>query len=376
MLIDFKEIDGLNLPSDRKLKLVDGVLLLERQNDELLSSGELGYVFYQLYFEDTEDIVYSDSMDLPIESFNFVSEIEQSLTADGEELTPEMEDFLTVIYKDLKQKRDRKKRKRIPKKIEPDVEKSTNNISVEPEAEPVLNIEPQTEEVLKNVEKHPQITPVEEKKKTFHFFGRSIKFPVIVAAVIFLLVILGVGAVNWIPKLFADRVPTFEELIKEEKYFDAARSYPEEKEEIEQHLYDQAVDKQTTENAQKLESYQKKYPTRFGAFDLAILNKNYEEALALYEKKPDSFKNSKDRMTLVGYCYLKKDKPKEAKKISIEIQSVELEKYVYKYEQLIAQIEEYDKQLEDLKKDPVKNRDKIEETLNDLFDSKEELVNL
>lgn len=377
MLIDFKDIDGLELPDDRKLKLVDGVLLLERQNDEMLSSGELGFVVYQLYFSENEDIVYSDSLDLPIQAFNFTSEIEKSLTADGESLTPEMEEFLTAIYKELSQKRERKRKKRQPKREKRDHE-SIQNIEEPEQIEESISPQESVSKPSIKKKKFPKQKKNKEKepRNISYGFGRKGKISLIALAVFFLFIFLVFGAVKWLPNLFADRAPSYEELMKDEKYYDAARSYPEQKEDIEQRLYDKALDKKSTETEQDLESYQKKFPTKYGEFDLAILNKNYDKALSLYKEKPKTFRDSKDRMTLVGYCYLKKDRPKEAKEISVEIQSVELEKYVYKYEQLIAQIEEYDKQLEELKKDPVKNRDKIEETLNELFDSKEELVNL
>lgn len=377
MLIDFIEIDGLELPNDRRLKLVDGVLLLERQNEELLSTGEIGYVVYQLYFDETEDVVYSDSLDLPINSFNFTSEIKTSLTADGESLTPEMEDFLTTIYKELGQKRDRKRKRRPSKKQinEPEIDHGTTIEETENEVLDELPTEVPSKPKKKKKNKPKKI----KKEKSFslsQILSGKLKTFLIAAAVFFLLAFLGFGAIKWLPSLFADRAPSYEELLKDEKYSEAARSYPDRKQEIEQHLYDKALDKQSTETEKELERFQEKFPTPFGDFDLAILNKNYDQALSLYKKKTKAFKDSKDRMTLVGYCYLKSDKPKEAKEISHELKSVELEKYVYKYEQLVAQIEEYEKRLEDLKKDPVKNRDKIEQTLNDLFDSKEELVNL
>lgn len=374
MLIDFIEIDGLELPNDRKLKLVDGVLLLERQNDELLSSGELGFVVYQLYFAENEDVVYSDSLDLPIDSFNFTSEIEKSLTAGGESLTPEMEQFLTVIYKELKQKKERKRKVRPQRKQTvvldnaQTVEESPQETAHEPPPEKIAETKPKKVSKVKS--------PNNQFEVSHRFTGTKIKIPLIALAIIFLCICLGVGAMTVLPKLFADRAPSYEALIKDEKYFDAAKSFPDHREEIEQQLYEKALDKRSTETEQQLENYQEKYPTKYGEFDLAILNHNYDQALSLYKKKPKDFQDSKDRMTLVGYCYLKKNRPKEARDISLEIQSVELEKYVYKYEQLVAQIKEYEKQLEELKKDPVKNRDKIEKTLNDLFDSKEELVNL
>lgn len=360
MYIEFSYVDGLELPKNKKLKLVEGILLLERQNKECMMSGEMGSVNYELYFSEEDEIdVFGGMLDFPMDTFNFPLLVEQELTADGAKLTPEIEEFLTSLYKAVQQKRPRKKRKTTASK--PMNESQAEN-------EPIVEQEKESipSEATDEVE-----LPKKPRKKL-----RISKKAGIVVSVFFLCLLLGVLGVKFVPKLFADQTPSYEALLKEGKYLEAGKTYPSQQEEIEQTLYEQALEDQTTQSKKELELFQSKYPTTFGEFDLAILNKNYEEALQLYKKSEKSFKNDSDRMTLVGYCYLKKDKPKEAKEISRETKSVELEKYVYQYEQYIAQINEYEKQLTELKKDPVKNRDKIEKTLNDLFDTKEELVNL
>lgn len=360
MYIEFSYVDGLELPKNKKLKLVEGILLLDRQNKECTKSGEMGSVNYQLYFSEEDEIdVFGGMLDFPMDTFNFPLVVEQELTADGEGLTPEIEEFLSTLYKSVQQKRPRKKRKETVRK---------------PIPEPPTLSEPTLEEIQEPIESEP-VTEVPLPKKPRNRIRINKKVGIIVS-VFFLCLLLGVLGVKFVPKLFADQTPSYEELLKEEKYLEAGKTFPSQQEEIEQTLYEKALEKQDTQTKKELELFQSKYPTTFGDFDLAILNKNYEQALQLYKKNEKSFKNDSDRMTLVGYCYLKKDQPKEAKEISRETQSVELEKYVYQYEQYVAQINEYEKQLDELKKDPVKNREKIEKMLNDLFDIKEELVNL
>lgn len=360
MYIEFSYIDGLELPIDKKLKLVEGLLLLERQNKECIKSGEMGSVNYQLYFSEEDEIdVFGGMLDFPMATFNFPLLVEQELTADGAKLTPEIEEFLTSLYKAVQQKRPRKKRK-----VSASKPRSELPMVHEPTRDP-------EEEIPVSDTANDVQLPKKPRKKI-----RISKKAGIVVSVFFLCLLLSVLGLKFVPPLLAEQTPSFETLLKDGKYLEAGKTFPSQQEDIEQTLYEQALETQNTQAKKELALFQSKYPTTFGEFDLAILNKNYEEALQLYKKSEKEFNKDNDRMTLVGYCYLKKDLPKEAKEISIDTKSVELEKYVYQYEQYMAQINEYEKQLTELKKDPVKNRDAIEKTLNDLFDIKEELVNL
>lgn len=359
MYIEFSYIDGLALPENKKLKLVEGIVLLERQNKECTMSGDYGSVNYRLYFTEEDEIdVFGGMLDFPMDTFNFPLLVEEELTADGGELTPEIEDFLTTLYKSVKQKPQRKKKLRPEKQLP---------IEKEEKPEPI-----QSETANKAVVSPSKKAKPEKKRISFHVSKKI----VIGISVFFLCLLLGVLGMRFGPQLFAEQTPSYEELMKAGNFMEAGKIYTNRQDEIEQTLYEKALDKQTNQSKKNLDSFQSKYPTDFGAFDLAILGKNYTQALTLYAKNKKVFKQDTDRMTLVGYCYLKEDQPKEAKEVSKATRSVELEKYVYQYEQYVAQINEYEKQLEELKKDPVKNRDKIEKTLNDLFDAKEALVNL
>lgn len=173
-----------------------------------------------------------------------------------------------------------------------------------------------------------------------------------------------------------NETPSYETLMEKKSYEEAAKNYPKKRRLIEQCLYDQAIEAKDYSSKEALRNYQKVYPSSFGAFDLAILNHNYEKALRIYEKEKKPFSDSDDRQVLAGYCYLKVAKRTQANKLAEELKSVELEKYVATYDQYKAQINELDNQLDELKKDPIKNRDTIEKTMNELFDVKEKLENL
>lgn len=357
MDIEFINGGGTGVPENQKFSLAEGVLLLERQNSELLFAGVGASVTYQLYFDTQEVPAYSAEVELPLSPFDFAGQIEASLSEDGQEVTPEIQVFLTAVYKELKQKQKRKKN--------PPVKKRTPPASYEADRPPDGN-----------EQQEPEALPVEKKKKKKIPVISVSKKSVWVLVVLFSCLILGVLGVKVVPAIFAEQVPSYETLMQASQYEEAATRYPDKQAAIEQQLYDLAVDTQDSETKEALVQFQQTYPSTFGAFDVAILDHAYDEAVAVYEAHEADFNEEQDRQTLAGYAYLKIDQRKEAERLAEASGSLELEKYIATYDQYQAEIKVLEKQLDTLKEDPLKHRGEIEKTLTALFDTKEKLKNL
>lgn len=382
MKIDFSNVEGLDLPENKSLVLKDGLLLLERQNADLLSNGELGFLNYRLYYDGGEVPVYEDELELPLEEINLLEIIKADLTAEGEPLTPDIQMFLTEISNATtnKKKKRPERRKRQSKEAtfhspEPQEEEIYELEHEEAEVEEVEEAEEFESMVVeskpKKKNKKKSVVETYEPKKTIVTTKRAI-----VLGVFFVAIIGGFLLFKGLSLNQADEKPTYQELIKQEQYQQAAKAYPSKKEAIEQAIYDKAVSKKSDENKEALYQFQEKYPTTFGQFDLAILGNDYSGALKVYEKQEKDFESNNDRLTLVGYCYLKNDDLNKAQDMVEITKSTELERYIYEYEQKQAEISDLESRLEELKKNPIENREEIEKTMNELFDVKEELLNI
>lgn len=191
-----------------------------------------------------------------------------------------------------------------------------------------------------------------------------------------LIVVFGLGAFSLLSPSNGEKQISYSELISNKEYLTAGRQYPKKHEEIEQEIYNSILEKRTDDKINQLEKFNNKYPTIFGNFDLAIFNKEYDEAIGCFEGDSSKFERDKERMILVGYSYLKEDQLDAAKKVSESLKSVELEKKIYEYENLKQLIDEKEKELKELEKGGSKNREKAETVAAEKFDLQEQLVNL
>lgn len=191
-----------------------------------------------------------------------------------------------------------------------------------------------------------------------------------------LIAVIGVGLFSLFRPSNGEEKTGYNELISTKEYLAAGKEYPKRHEDIEQAIYESILEKRSDDKIKQLEKFNSKYPTVFGSFDLAIFNKDYDEAIKSFEDNTSDFQNDKERMVLVGYSYLKEEQLDEAKKVSESLKSVELEKKIYDYEQLKRLIDEKDKELKELEKGGSKNREKAEEVAAEKFDLLEQLVNL
>ena len=387
MQIQFARVEGIDLPESKRFVLSDGMMLLTRQNNDLLTNGELGSVSYQLYYDETQELpVYADELGLPVEDLNLIRLIEEELTEDGESLSPDIQIFLSALSQELEGTTKKKKKKPSENRKR---DKKIKNIESPPvidepvdakEIEEVAMDEPiSVVPVKKKVAKNPKNTVQKTQKKTLKKIKPSIlknRNVFLILGVFLLMLIIGGLCFNYFSSTTAQEKPTYSELMKKGYYLEAGKEYPDKQAAIEQVLYDKIVDSKDKKNKDALLQFQKVYPTPFGKFDLAILETDYAKALKEYEREKSDFKGSQDRLVLVGYCYLKTDQLSEAKRLVDETKSPELERYVYKYEQKQDEIKSLEKTLTELKKNPVDNKNEIEKTMNALFDAKEELLNL
>lgn len=366
-------VEGLDLPENKQFSLKNGLLLLDRENADLLANGELGFVTYNLYYDESEVPVYQDELSLPLEEINLIEIITNDLTEDGEPLSSDIQVFLTSISNEIGVKK--KKRKPRTKK-----EKRALQTQVTPVQE---DFEEETKKVVETERPGAEKKSKDKaKNKRFLMFylpwsKSPIKLKYVMLAVFSMFILLiAVKVFNSVDFNTAQEQQSYETLIDQKDYLTAAKDYPTKRKAIEQILYDKAVKNKTEKSKKALKTYQKTYPTVFGKFDLAIIETNYDLALKTYESNEKQFSSNNDRLTLVGYCYLKDGQVNKAKEMVKVTRSTELERYIYDYEQKQAEITDLEKYLEELKKNPIENRDEIEKTMNQLFDVKEELLNI
>lgn len=132
MEIVFTKADRVGLPENRRYDLNKGILVLRRENEELLSTGKNNAsVDYELYENESEIPIYSGSIRLPVQNFNFVEVIKEDYLR-YEEMTDDFQDFLIFMSKELgieeksKQKAQRKSIKRQTIKKESHQEQPNN----------------------------------------------------------------------------------------------------------------------------------------------------------------------------------------------------------------------------------------------------------
>lgn len=169
-----------------------------------------------------------------------------------------------------------------------------------------------------------------------------------------------------------EKEPTLQEYLSNQEFLKAGKAYPDELAAIENELFMLTRQKDKS-YLKQLEEFNQAYPTKQGSFDLAMFAFDYEEAMILYEKAPSAFENDEIRLALIGYAFLKMDKVEDAKKILSKAKNAELEKYVRQYEQLLLIVQEKEKEISELQKKPSENKEKIEKSINELYEAKEKI---
>ncbi|MGM0020243.1 hypothetical protein IGK80_001122 [Enterococcus sp. DIV0609] len=304
---------------------------LKDLNDYLQGEEQKGYPF-QLKTE--EEVFYSGYLYLPTEKeeFSLYDEINEQLEEIHSEEAKQLADFLKAYFVNLSSNKEEKEEIEL---LEEDRESETKEVS---------------------------------NQKTKRRINRKLSIVVFVA--LFFSCMASIGYVHFIKKT------SFETLIQTEEYIKAGENFPNKANEIEQMLYMSMLEKQTTKKIKTLKQFTKKFSTTFGSFDVSIFEKDYSSAIHSYEAKKDSFINDTERLTLVGYAYLKEEAIEEAKTIQKQTRNIELEEKIFRYEQLTQAIKEKEVELEKLSKEGSKKREQAEKVANEKFRLKEELQNL
>lgn len=202
--------------------------------------------------------------------------------------------------------------------------------------------------------------------------------PIKKIGIVFLFLCLLIGGGFAVRSAFSEKSeiqPSFKEYLDKKDYEGAAEAYPNKILAVENELF-LIVQSEGRQHLKALSSFQKKYPTEQGLFDLAMFDYQYDEGIAVYEKNENLFKQDEVRQVLVGYAYLKEGKAKKAEAIQHTLNSPELEKLIRQYNQYRLIIEEKEKEIAVLQKKPSENKQKIEKAIDELYEAKQSLSEL
>lgn len=130
------------------------------------------------------------------------------------------------------------------------------------------------------------------------------------------------------------------QLLSEFDFMKAGKLYPDKHEEIQTYIFDNLdeLDKEFGEGQgmERLETFNNKFETDTGNFDLAYLNKDFSKVVDLQKVA-----TSKTRQSMLGFSLIKEARITEAKDINKKLKSPGLEKMISSYEFLVSQIEYY-----------------------------------
>ncbi|OTN84065.1 hypothetical protein A5819_003615 [Enterococcus sp. 7E2_DIV0204] len=202
--------------------------------------------------------------------------------------------------------------------------------------------------------------------------------PIKKIGIVFLFTCLFIGggfAVKSVLSDQKDKQPSLQEYLTKKNFKEAAEAYPDKISEVENELF-LIVQKEGRTHLKDLSSFQKKYPTEQGTFDLAMFDYQYDVGISTFEKNKQLFKHDETRQILVGYAYLKEGQVKKAEEIQHTLNSPELEKFIRQYKQYQLIIDEKEKEIATLQKKPSENKQKIEKAIDDLYEAKQSLSEL
>ncbi|HIZ66977.1 MAG TPA: hypothetical protein H9965_00605 [Candidatus Streptococcus faecavium] len=365
MEIVFQHPEKVSLPENRRYPLAKGVLLLNRENQELLASHKTNAsVSFELYEPETEIPIYQGDLRLPVVDFQFVDLVKADYER-YEEITEDFQLFLNSLSKELGIKPEKKglKKKKVAKPNETTQESKRRQVSREISKEPSLK---------RSKKKINETSP-----------RRPTVFLVTIGAFLFLAVI-GIGFLGirqWqttqSPPTQVSEKESLEDLLAKEKFMQAVKWYPKKRKVIENELFQRILDgKKQSVNVSLLQKFQKEYPTTQGAFDSAFLKGAYKQMIQTYIKTPDDFDKDEMRMNLVGYAYLKLEKIDKAKEIAEKVEDVALSKKIASYELYKKQLTEKEKSIEGVKPTNESELKKYNQTLDEIYELKQKIAKL
>lgn len=218
------------------------------------------------------------------------------------------------------------------------------------------------------------------KRETRKINTRLLKVTIFVA---FIFLVLGGGYLivsHFIQSQQVERkevTPSLTKLLEENKYLQSAKLYPHNLNKIESDIFQTIIDGQTKEvDIQTLKSFQKKYPTIVGTFDIAFLEGDYKLMVQTYMENKDRLQKDEMRMNLVGYAYLKIDNLDKAKEIANQVDDVALAKKIATYELYTKQLNEKEKFIENKKPSNEDELKQYNKTLDEIYDLKQKINNL
>ncbi|WP_438846266.1 response regulator [Enterococcus sp. AZ090] len=166
----------------------------------------------------------------------------------------------------------------------------------------------------KTKEKRSRKPSVNAPKSSFSLPTFSVRSTQGIILGVLLLVFLGIGGfwVSSFSKQDVQSKPTYEQLLKEEKYAEAAVTFPDKREDIEQYL----VKKQAF---QELKTFNAQFPTDEGTFDLAFYQKEWEKVI-----QTEGSELNTDRKVMLAYAYIQLDQLEEAEILNKTLKSNQL----------------------------------------------------
>ncbi|MET1995585.1 hypothetical protein [Enterococcus faecium] len=107
MNVIFTNVQNMLLPLAQKMPIGQANSLLSEENQQLLNEKERGQCTFELYLDKQELPAYKDTWIFPTDSFDFLNSVEKNLIEE-DELTPEIQQFLELIEKEMHKKSKKK----------------------------------------------------------------------------------------------------------------------------------------------------------------------------------------------------------------------------------------------------------------------------
>lgn len=182
------------------------------------------------------------------------------------------------------------------------------------------------------------VDKIEEPKKKEPIIAINFtkRMKMLLVSILFLFIVLGLGVSVYKKVTY---VPPFDTLISDGQYKEAVKNYPNKKYEVVDTLYKKIIQGDTNKIS-KLEEINKEKKTALASFDLLILDKEFDEALNLYEKKAKEVpaKYWDNQASLLSYCYLKKGNLEKAKNWQKKADDEVLNEKISKYSKAQSQL--------------------------------------
>lgn len=182
------------------------------------------------------------------------------------------------------------------------------------------------------------VDKIEEPKKKEPIIAINFtkRMKMLLVSILSLFIVLGLGVSVYKKVTY---VPPFDTLISDGQYKEAVKNYPNKKYEVVDTLYKKIIQGDTNKIS-KLEEINKEKKTALASFDLLILDKEFDEALNLYEKKAKEVpaKYWDNQASLLSYCYLKKGNLEKAKNWQKKADDEVLNEKISKYSKAQSQL--------------------------------------